>query len=383
MKLNKKNKILIFIDWYKPGFKAGGPIRSISNLVSQLNNKYDFYIVTRNTDYLETTPYSTIKTNEWNEVDNAKVYYLSAENTNKSTIKKLIQEINPSLIYCNSLYSPKFTLTPIRIAKKLNIKTVLAVRGMLSSGSLDVKSHKKCLFLALIKAYGLFSKTTFHATTPNEEKDIYKAFGNKIKTIVAQNLPENKSIKFQHKTKSQEELKMVFIGRISPEKNTLYAIEVLKKCKQNIVLDIFGPIYNQEYFDQCKNAINQLPSNIVVNYKGVLNHDLLDDTLKEYHALYLPSTGENFGHSILEGMTNSCVPILSNKTPWQNLEEKNIGFDIDLNHPNKFVEIIDKLATMNNEELNQFTKNAYNFAQTIINDNQLKEDYYKLFNPKD
>ncbi len=378
-----KPKILIFIDWYKPGFKAGGPIRSISNLVSQLIHEYDFYIVTRDTDYLETTPYSTIKTNEWNKIDNAQVYYLSAENTNKTTIKKLIKEVNPTFVYCNSLYSPKFTLTPIRIAKKLNIKTVLAVRGMLSEGSLSVKSHKKKIFLGLIKTIGLFNKTTFHATSLGEKNDLIKNFGKNIKVVVAQNLPENKNIVYIPKQKKTNQLKMTFVGRVAPEKNTLFAIEVLRNCKQNIQLDIYGPVYNQDYFEQCKTAINQLPTNIVVNYNGVLNHDLLDETLKKYHVIYLPSTGENFGHSIIEGMTNSCIPVISNKTPWQNLEQQKVGFDIDLTKPNKFTEMIDNLAKMNIDELNLLTKNAYNFAQNIINDNQLKEEYHKLFNPKD
>lgn len=225
-----KPKILIFIDWYKPGFKAGGPIRSISNLVSQLNHQYDFYIVTRNTDYLETTPYATIKTNEWNEIDGANVFYLAAENTNKTTIKKLIQGVNPTLIYCNSLYSPKFTLTPIRIAKKLNIKTVLAVRGMLSEGSLSVKSHKKKVFIQLMRTIGLFSQTTFHATNENEKNDIVKALGKNIKVVVAQNLPELKNIAYLPKQKEVGQLKMIFVGRVAPEKNTLFAIEVLKNC---------------------------------------------------------------------------------------------------------------------------------------------------------
>jgi glycosyltransferase involved in cell wall biosynthesis len=375
-----KPKILIFIDWYKPGFKAGGPIRSISNLVSQLNHQYDFYIVTRNTDYLETTPYATIKTNEWNEIDGANVFYLAAENTHKTSIKKLIQEVNPTLIYCNSLYSPKFTLTPIRIAKKLNIKTVLAVRGMLSEGSLSVKSHKKKVFIQLMRTIGLFSQTTFHATNENEKNDIVKAFGKNIKVVVAQNLPELKNIAYLPKQKEVGQLKMIFVGRVAPEKNTLFAIEVLKNCTQQIELDIYGPIYNQDYFEECKKAINQLPTNIVVNYKGILNHGLLDETLKNYQVIYLPSTGENFGHSIIEGMTNSCVPVISDKTPWQNLENQNVGFDIDLAQPNQFTETVDNLAKMNIDEINLLTKNAYSFAQNIITDNQLKEDYDKLFN---
>lgn len=374
-----KPKILIFIDWYKPGFKAGGPIRSISNLVSQLYNEYEFYIITRNTDYLETTPYSNIKTNNWNNIDYAKVYYLSKENQNKYIIKNLIEKVNPNLIYCNSLYSPKFTLLPIRVAKKMNIKTILAVRGMLSSGSLSVKIHKKKVFLSFIKAIGLFNKTIFHATSEGEKNDLLKHFGKKTKVVLATNLPEKKNIEFQPKTKLEGILKMIFVGRVAPEKNTLFAINILKNCQQNIELDIFGPIYNQDYFKECEDSINQLPSNIVVNYKGVLNHDLLDETLKNYQVIYLPSTGENFGHSILEGMINSCIPIISNKTPWQNLEQQKVGFDIDLNDLSKFSKVIDNLAKMNENDLNEMTKNAYNFAYNVTNNPGTIEDYHQLF----
>lgn len=374
-----KLKILIFIDWYKPGFKAGGPIRSVSNLVSQLNNEYDFYIITRNTDYLETTPYQSITSNQWNTIDGAQVYYLSSDNLNKSTIKKLIHEVNPSLIYCNSLYSPKFTITPIRIAKKQEIKTVLAPRGMLSSGSLSVKSKKKLVFIKAIKTFKFFSKTVFHATSLQEKKDILKTFGTDIQMVLAPNLPENKSIPYIAKEKDEGVLKMVFIGRIAPEKNTLFAIEVLKNCNQNIILDIYGPIYNQEYYKHCENTINQLPKNIVVAYKGALNHNLLDATLKNYHAIFLPSTGENFGHTIIEGMINSCIPVISDKTPWQNLEQQKAGFDISLDQQEKFSKTIDYLAELNKSQLNEYTKNAHSYAQNVINNNQSIEDYHKLF----
>ncbi|CAN5434615.1 hypothetical protein BH10BAC1_BH10BAC1_14720 [soil metagenome] len=29
-----KKKVLIFIDWYLPGYKAGGPRQSVANLVA-------------------------------------------------------------------------------------------------------------------------------------------------------------------------------------------------------------------------------------------------------------------------------------------------------------------------------------------------------------
>lgn len=374
-----KLKLLIFIDWYKPGFKAGGPIRSISNLVDQLNDKFDFHIVTSNCDYLENTPYQTIKTDEWNTIDNAKVFYLSKPNTNAKRIKNLIQEVSPDSIYCNSLYSYYFSLLPIYIAKKLKIRTILAVRGMLSKGSLGVKSRKKTFFLKSAKFIGYFNNVIFHATTDDEKNDIVNAFGKNSKIVVANNLSQKKSTVFQKKHKNINELKMVSVARIAPEKNTLFALEILSNCKNSISFDIFGPIYNQEYWAKCLKQISNLPKNINVQYKGALNHNELDETLKNYEALFLPSTGENFGHIILESMLNSCVPVISNKTPWRDLENKKIGFDIPLENKQLFSEKIDLLAAMNQEEFDETSLNAYLFGTKINSGQEDIEAYKKLF----
>lgn len=374
-----KKKILIFIDWYKPGFKAGGPIRSISNLVDQLYNKAELFIITSNCDYLENTPYNSIKIDEWNKIDNAQVFYLSKQNTNAKNIKKLIEEIKPDTIYCNSLYSYYFSLLPIYLAKKLKIRTVLAVRGMLSKGSLGVKSIKKTFFLKSAKFIGYFKNIIFHATTDVEKMEIEDTFGNDAKIIVANNLLQIKSLSFVKKQKNTNELKLVSVARISPEKNTLFAIESLKNCRNNIVFDIYGPIYNQEYWLNCQAAINQLPNNIVVNYKGALNHNELDETLKNYHALLLPSTGENFGHIILEAMINSCIPIISDRTPWRDLESQKIGFDLPLEKQGLFSEKIDFLAAMDQEKFDEISINAYLFGTKINSEQEDIEAYKKLF----
>ena len=374
-----KPKILIFIDWYKPGFKAGGPIRSISNLVNYLSDKLDIYIITRDTDYLETEPYKSVLSNQWNKIDAISVYYLSETNINYKKIKSLIKEVNPVTIYCNSLYSLYFSLIPLYLSKKNNIKSILAVRGMLSEGSLNVKSTKKKIFLILSKAIGLFKNCTFQATNKSEKKDIENNLGKRYNIKIAQNLPEKKQIDFHRKQKNQNTLNLFFIGRVAPEKNTLYALEALKNVTQKVTFDIYGPIYSNDYWNKCKTTINQLPPNIVVNYKGVLNHQLIDKTLKNYHVLFLPSTGENFGHAIIEAMINSCIPLISDRTPWCNLETKKIGFDISLKDSNLFAKTIDKLAIMGDAELNVFTKNAHQYAVDIINDKKLIEDYYKLF----
>lgn len=374
-----KLKLLIFIDWYKPGYKAGGPIRSVSNMVDIFNTDFEISIITRGTDYMETTPYSNIKSDEWNNLDGASVFYLSKKNTKRTTLHQLIDTVSPDIIYCNSLYSPYFSLIPIHYAKKKKIKTILAVRGMLSKGSLGVKKAKKGTFINFIKWVGLFKKITFHATTDEEKQDIENTFGKQTTVIVANNLPEQKAYSFIEKKKTENSILLVSVARIAPEKNTLYAIEALKNCKSKVRFDIFGPIYNQDYWDKCLESINNLPTNIKVNYKGALPYHEIDAMLQQYHAIFLPSTGENFGHIIIEAMANSCIPIISNKTPWQNLEQNNIGFDIDLSTPENFVKAIDKVALMDEITFNKISKNAFHYAQQITNNQSSIKQYQQLF----
>ncbi|MCW8967554.1 MAG: glycosyltransferase, partial [Flavobacteriales bacterium] len=116
-----------------------------------------------------------------------------------------------------------------------------------------------------------------------------------------------------------------------------------------------------------------------VNYKGALPHDEIDTTLQQYHALFLPSTGENFGHIIIEAMANACVPIISDKTPWRNLATENVGFDINLANLKQFTTTIDKLASIDETTFNEMARNAFLYAQQVTNNQLLIEQYKQLF----
>src|SRR5579862_5514192 len=71
-----KARVLILSDYYLPGELAGGPIRSLANLVEVLGDEFDFRIVTRNHDLGATTPYANIKSSVWAESGKAQVWYV-------------------------------------------------------------------------------------------------------------------------------------------------------------------------------------------------------------------------------------------------------------------------------------------------------------------
>lgn len=377
-----KKKVLIFIDWYLPGYKAGGPIRSVANLVEHLTDEFEFSIITRDTDYCETTPYPSIKRNEWNILPNGvKVYYISEDKLSRSTIKDLLRKTEFDIVYLNGIYSFYFTLVPlVFLRKKHEKRVVIAARGMLSEGSLNVKKTKKQFFIRAVKVLKLFDHVLFHATTENEKEEIRRVFGNDMQIQTAGNLPQRSGMaKLPARTKEQGSVKLVNIARVAPEKNLLYALQVLRQVKGNVEFDFYGPVYDQDYWTECKNALDDLPQNIRANYKGSVESEKVKDLLSTSHFMFMPSTGENFGHIILQSLSAGCPVIISNKTPWNELEQKNIGWDIELEYKEQFSNLIERLIMMDKAEFDRISASAYTYANEYSKDPELLEQNRRLF----
>src|SRR5690554_3127969 len=106
-------KILVFRDYYLPGFKSGGPIRSLANLVEMLGDEYDFRIVTADRDEGDVEAYDSVEVGAWNSVGKAQVYYVPAEQNPISVISKLLKQEKYDLIYLNSFFSSRYTILPL------------------------------------------------------------------------------------------------------------------------------------------------------------------------------------------------------------------------------------------------------------------------------
>ncbi len=189
--MQQKKNILIFIDWFLPGYKAGGPVRSMANMVDYLADQYDFYIVTRNTDYTETTPYQNLEYNKWTIFkDGVNVFYASSQYQSLSSYKAIIKSIDFDVAYVNGIYSWKYSILPLIALRKFSGRKIVASRGMLAKSAINVKSRKKQLFLKVSKLLHLYKGVIFHATNEKEKEDIKRKIGTNIGVIIADNLPK-------------------------------------------------------------------------------------------------------------------------------------------------------------------------------------------------
>ncbi len=379
----KPKEITIFIDWYLPGYKAGGPIRSCANMIDQLKDKYYFSIITRDTDFGETKAYSNIKSNQWNEIDEYhRVYYVSNDQLTKQFIKTKIEE-SSNTIYLNSLFSKFFTIYPLQFAKNLNKKIVLAPRGMLGLGALSIKPLKKKVFITGSKIIGLFKNVTWHASAEKEKYEIENVFGKNAKIKIAQNLLPKKEITFYEKVKSENHVNLFFLSRIAVNKNLEQVLNTIEKVdsQYHINLRLIGPIEQENYWLHCKNKINELnkKNNIKIEQLGPIPNSQIASILKDQHFLFLPSYSENFGHAVIESFTAFCPVILSDQTPWRNLLPEKLGWDIALKDEFGFINAVETAAKMNQEEFTTWSKAVYNKACILYNDTKTINDNLDLF----
>ena len=380
--MTAKKTILILSDWFLPGYQAGGPIQSIATLTKELGNDFIFKIITTDRDFKSDKPYGIIIPNEWTKFENRTVFYVSPENLNESFMLELLKNTPHDVIYLNSLFSKNFTINILKwkAKNKINSKIILAPRGMLGDGALAIKGLKKKLFLMYAKSFGLFKNIKWQSTSSQESNEIKKRIGTNIHISEISNLP-NSATEIYSINKNENSLKLCFISRISEKKNLNFAIEVLKEIKnKNILFDVYGPIEDENYWNSCLENAKTLPPNITFSYNGILKPFEIGSTIGKYHALMLPTQNENYGHIIVETLQHGRPIIISDQTPWRNLENESVGFDISLIDKQKFIEAIEKLSALNQTEFNAIATKCVSYINTKLNLEEIKKQYKKLFN---
>lgn len=326
-----------------PGFKGGGPIKSITNLVDSLGDCFEFLIVTSDRDLGDAVSYNDVQLNKWVVVGKAKVFYASPDKLSFFNLAMIVKNTHCDVLYMNSFFSINFSIKPLLAWKSgffKGVPVVLAPRGEFSTGALEIKSFKKRAFIVLVKLLGIYKSIIFQATTKLEKNDIVQTFRVKESMIfLAKNLP-GKVGSFSSEKRlliTSKQLRLVFLSRISPKKNLIYALTILQGINMPVCFDIYGPIEDAFYWLQCGELIEKLPDNISVRYCGVVNPVDVRKVFSQYDIFFFPTRGENYGHVIAEALSVGTSVLLSDKTPWRNLQDDGLGWDFPLDEENLFI----------------------------------------------
>ena len=378
---SKKKVILCFIKYYLPGYRSGGPVRSIVNFVEKFGDIYDIRIVCSSHDAIDDKPYDNIIIEEWNQVGKAKVFYVSNKIIKFKKIFNLLNDIKYDMIYLNSFFTFTFSIFPLLLQyfSFINLKSfVIAPRGEFTENAIKIKKIKKNFYIFLVKILGFYKNICWQASSELELKDIKREIGQSAKNIqIAPDLifADGYNLKELSYQKEKESVfKIVFLSRISPMKNLDFLIKVLSNVSNPLELSILGPKEDSKYWLKCKKLMNKIPTNIKIIIGGEISPEKVYETFGKYDLFVFPTRGENFGHVIPEALAAGTPILLSDRTPW--LQDKLFGLQIIPLTNKLWVKAIEEWANLSNDEMLLRRKAALNYAYKIeqINEKSIKQN---------
>lgn len=264
---------------------------------------------------------------QWTQTSNGvNVQYVDPRNVDARFWHQKLEELIPTHIHLNSLYSWKFSLLPLLASSRNRaVKVVLAPRGMLGQAARSIKPLKKRLFLGASKLAQLFKGITWHASTRLEADEVSVFLPNSTVRI-AQDLPSPAPAEYP--SRPDAHWNIAVIGRIHRVKNLHFGLKAVLEAiaSRPITVNFIGPVEDATYREELELLARQNPT-VEVTFHGGIPPSELGPHFHAAHYLLSSTTQENFGHSIVEAWAHGCPVLISDRTPWRGLKADNVGWD--------------------------------------------------------
>jgi len=375
--------ILTLSDYYLPGYRAGGPIRTLAGILEHLADEFLFKVITRDRDLGETEGFPQVTVNVWQTAGAAQIMYVPPSRAAMWQLRRLISSTEHDALYINSCFSLPFGIGPLLLRRCRLIPrrpVIIAPRGELASGALALNSGRKGLYIAGARLLGLTRGVIWQASGTHEAEDIRRSIGERARVVIAADLPAVRSpATTQRLEKRPGRLRLLFVSRVSRMKNLDGAVTLLQGVKGTVHFSIYGPIEDTDYWNRCQDLMRQLPPNVTVEYGGPVSPDRINDLMTQHDLLFLPTLGENFGHVILEAMASGSPVLISDRTRWRGLEAAGVGWDVPLDEPERFHDIIQRCLAMDSATWDGLSQRARRYAAQRQRDPEAIEQNRTLF----
>jgi glycosyltransferase involved in cell wall biosynthesis len=385
--MSNRIRILVLSTCYLPGWKGGGPIRTISGMVEALGEEFDFRILTADRDLGDRDAYPGVVPCVWTPVGKARVMYLPPERCRLAALGRLINGIPHDVVYLGGGFDPQLVLR-LLLLRRLGLVSerpvVVAPQGVFSQGAMHIHGFKKRVFVLLARWLKLYDHVTWHVSTRFERRDTrrtLKLVKDSHLWVVAPriNTPAAVAVPSAVRHKSAGRLQVVFLSRISPKKNLDGALRILQGVDAPMDFHIYGPKEEEGYWRLCERDMRKLPPHVSATYHGPIPHHETGRVLQRHDLFFLPTLGENFGHVIVEALEAGCPVLISDATAFRHLESQGAGWDLPLKNPEGFRQALRRCAAMSPEEWLAWSEGARSLGTRIVNDETVPNRYRAMF----
>lgn len=346
--------VLVFVPNYFPGFMSGGIARTVLNTAEWLGDEFSFRIVTRDRDLGSDTRYPDIPRGSWVPLGKSSVRYLAPDELSLASLQRLVNGTPHDILHLNSFFDSVFTiklLLLLRLGRIAPQRVVLSPRGEFVEGPLRLKYPKKKLYIELSRFAGFYRKLTWHASTEHEALGIVQAMrlpSDSVRSAI--DLPIRGTDAVRAPEEVQQRLRVVFLSRLTREKNLDGALRILQRVRQPMDFDIIGPQQDPGYWQECEALMQHLPPHVNARHLGPVAPEEVYRRLSQYDVFLFPTRGENYGHVIAESISVGTRVLVSQDTPWRGLSADGVGWDLPIADLGAFARVLDGLAASSPEE---------------------------------
>lgn len=339
--------VLALLGAFWPDHDAAGPNQSLAGLARALGDEFEFKILARDRPFAAREP--AVPTGVWVDRQFARFRYCRVLALGATDLSEILRSTPHDVLMMNGFFDREFTIPALflrwvgRIPRK---PTILSTRGEFGEGAIGLKSGRKRAYLGLARRLGLLSDVWLHATSSQEASDVRRWFPWCGDIVIAPNINRLSEFRIPHSSGGGRGVRLLFLGRIARVKNLRFALEALRNVQTSVSFDIIGPVNDAGYWKECERIVAMLPAHVTVRQLGSISNADVQQTMRGYDLLFLPTAGENFGHAIFEALSSGVPVLISDQTPWRNLEKKNGGWDLPLDDTQRFSSVIDSFSKL-------------------------------------
>lgn len=347
-------RILYAVHGYKPAYRIGGPILSVSSVAERLVRKGHRVVVFTSNSNLDQD--LDISTNQPIDVDGVEVWYFRRYEPLKKIfpfftyfsksmgflytpdMKQALNNIMPKVDLVHThlpfIYP---TYAAAKSSRKNNKPLFYHQRGVFDPGRLKFRSFKKRIYISLIEKPIMRQATTLIALT-EFERDNYRALGVRTHCEVVPNGIDVSFYRSEARPGSMEKFNIrenqsviLFLGRLHPVKGVDMLLKAFSKIAglfPDSLLVLAGPdeyCIEQEFKKKASNP--DLIKRVI--FTGMVEGEDKINLLARANLFCLPSIGEGFSVSILEALASATPVLISRQCHFPDVEKCHAGWIIE------------------------------------------------------
>jgi glycosyltransferase involved in cell wall biosynthesis len=347
-------RILFIVHGYKPAYRMGGPIVSVSELAENLVKKgHSVIVFTTNSNHKEILDVPVNCPIIFNGVE---VWYFEKKNVwpfpfssipyfSKSIgffyCPKMAEELKKIITTVDVVHTHMPFVYPTYIASKISFANKKPLfyhqRGIFDPVRLNFRSFKKRLYIKLIER-SILKKAAVLIALTKAEIESYKKVCPENNNIVE--IPNGIDINKYLTIPSVEKVfelnddipVILFLGRLHPIKGADKLLNAFIEISQNFpeaVLIMAGPDeFNIE--NGLKEKVNNSIKDKII-FTGMVDGNEKKNILARADIFCLPSDAEGFSIAILEAMASETAVLISPGCHFEKVQERFAGRIVDAN----------------------------------------------------